>query len=119
MKNEVSDLTIYKQYLELIYYTEMITEKYPKLEKYTLVATIKNTTYDGIKNIISAYKMFDKNDKLKSLNQLDVSLKFIKVLIRISHKRKYISHKNYEAWSKKINNIGNLLGGWIISCVKQ
>ena len=69
MKNEVSDLMIYKQYLELIYYTEMITEKYPKVEKYTLVATIKNTTYDGIKNIISAYKMFEKNDKLKSLNQ--------------------------------------------------
>lgn len=118
MKN-AEDLIIYKEFIELIYYTEMITEKYPKNEKLAIVTNIKNTTYDGIKNIISAYKYYSKEDKLKELNKLDINLKFIKVLIRVSHKRKYISHKNYESWSKKLNNIGNLLGGWINSCLKQ
>ena len=33
MNKEVELLMIYKQYIELIYYTEMITEKYPKIEK--------------------------------------------------------------------------------------
>ena len=115
---EVEELIIYKQFIELIYYTEMITEKYPKVEKMGLVSNIKNNTYDGLKNVISAYKYYEKKDKLKFLNNLDINLKMIKVLVRISHKRKYISHKNYEAWSKKINNIGNLLGGWINSCLK-
>lgn len=110
---------IYKQYLEMMFYVEMITEKYPKVEKNSLVASIKNTVYDGMRQIISAYKLYEKKDKLHSLNELDISLKQLKVLIRISHKKKYISHKNYEAWSKKINNIGNLLGGWINSCLKQ
>lgn len=32
MNNEM-DLMIYKQYIELIYYTEMIVKKYPKIEK--------------------------------------------------------------------------------------
>lgn len=30
--NSLEELIIYKQYLEMIYYTEMITEKYPKVE---------------------------------------------------------------------------------------
>lgn len=116
---DVSELIIYKQFIELIYYTEMITEKYPIMERNSLVSTIKTTTYDGMKNVLSAYKLYDKSDKLKALNNLDINLKILKVLIRVSHKKKYINHKNYEAWSKKINNIGNLLGGWINSCLKQ
>ena len=119
MKKDVSELMIYKEYLELIYYTEMITEKYPKVEKTSLVANIKKNTYLGMEKIILAYKYYDIKDKLKILNELDVLLKMLKVLIRVSHKRKYINNKNYEAWSKKINNIGNLLGGWINSCLKQ
>lgn len=118
-KLNVEELNIYKQYMTLLYYTEMITEKYPRSEKQSLVATIKNTTYLGMTHIIEAYKYFDKKDKLNCLNQLDMNLKMLKVLIRISHKKKYINHKNYEAWSKKINNIGNMLGGWILSCLKQ
>ena len=37
----VEELVIYKQFMELIYYTEMITEKFPKVEKYSLVPEIK------------------------------------------------------------------------------
>lgn len=119
MKNDVTELTIYKQYMELIYYTEMICEKYPKREKLALVTTIKNTTYEGMEKILCAYKFYDKDSKLKNLNKLDVNLKMLKVLVRVSYRRKYINNKNYEAWSKKLTNIGALLGGWIISCVKQ
>lgn len=31
--NSLEDLMIYKQYLEMIYYTENITIKYPKMKK--------------------------------------------------------------------------------------
>lgn len=116
MTKTVEDLMIYKQFIELIYYTEMITEKYPKNEKLALVTTIKNITYDGIKKVISAYKQFQKREKIQILNELDSDLKFLKVLIRVSYKRKYISSKNYTAWAKKITNISNLLGGWIKAC---
>lgn len=119
MKIAVEDLTIYKQYLELIFYTEKIVEKYPKCERGALVCTIKNTTYEGIKKIILAYKEFNKQVKYSYLNQLDADLKMLKVFIRVSYKRKYINSKNYTAWSKKITNIGNLLGGWMKSCQKQ
>ena len=57
--NGVEDLIIYKQYMELIYYMEMILMKYPKSERFALVTNIKNNTYDGMKYIILAYKAFN------------------------------------------------------------
>lgn len=116
--NSLEDLIIYKQYLEMIYYIELITKKYPKVEKYSLVKEIKLNTYNGMKLIIRSEKEYNKYKKIIYLKELDNTLKMLKVLIRISYKRKYINSKNYKAWSKKIYNIGNLLGGWIKSCQK-
>ena len=116
INSNLEELIIYKQYLEMIYYTEMITEKYPKVEKYSLVSEIKRNTYQGMKLIIRGEREFVKSKKIEYLKELDVVLKMLKVLIRVSYKRKYINIKNYSAWSKKITNIGNLLGGWIVIC---
>ena len=112
------DLMIYKQFLQLIYYTEDICKKYPKSEKLCLVTNIKNATYDGIKYVLDAYKEYDKKEKLSYLNKIDSNLKYLKILIRVSYHSKYINNKNYIAWSKKITNLSNLLGGWYKACQK-
>lgn len=114
--NDVEGLMIYKQYMELIYYMENIVLKYPKFEKLSLVSNIKNNTYLGMKKIIMANKEFNKGKRINILNDLDTDMKILKVLIKLSYKKKYINGNNYRAWSKKISNIGNLLGGWIKSC---
>ena len=116
--NDLEGLIIYKQYVSLIYYTLDILKKYPKSERFSLVNDIKNNTYSGIRNIIMANKEFNKNNRVKILNDMDNDLKMLKVLIRVSYKFKYISNRNYSAWSKKISNIDNLLYGWIKSCLK-
>lgn len=116
--NGTEDLLIYKQYVELIAYTEMICKKVPYPDGFALVNSVKKTTYDGARRIIESYKVYNTNDKLKCLNQLDIDLKMIKLLIRVLKKEKYISSKNLTAWSKKLFNIGNLLGGWINKCQK-
>ena len=53
--NELEGLMIYKQYLEMIYYTENITLKYPKIEKGAMVDEIKKITYNGMRKIIKSY----------------------------------------------------------------
>lgn len=115
----VEDLVIYKQFIELIYYTESILMKYPKCERFALASTIKNTTYEGMRYVLNTFKEYSKEQKISNLNQLDTCLKMIKVMIRVSYKKKYINAKNYAAWGKKLANIGNLLGGWMKSCLKQ
>lgn len=115
---EIEGLIIYGKYLDLISYTEMILKKFPKCERFALASKIKNVTYEGMECIIYGYKFYDKMKKLDSLNTLDVKLKMLKVLIRVSYKSKYITIQNYRAWSNKLTNLGNLLGGWINSCLK-
>lgn len=116
--NDLEGLMIYKQYLELIYYMENITIKYPKCEKSGMVSEIKKFTYDGMEMIILANKEYNKSKRIYILNLIDVDLKMLKVMIRISYKKRYINGNNYKVWSKKISNIGNLLGGWIKICQK-
>ena len=115
----VEDLIIYKQFIELIYYTENILMKYPKCERFALASTIKNTTYEGMRYVLNTFKEYSKEQKISNLNHLDTTLKMIKVMIRVSYKKKYINAKNYAAWGKKLANLGNLLGGWMKSCLKQ
>lgn len=119
MKIQLEEMEIYKKYVDLYYYTYLITDKYPKYEKNGIVSDIKRSTYLGFTCVISIHKNYNKNDKLKYLNKLDIELKVLKMLIRISYKRKYINVNNYEAWSRKITNVSNLMGGWIKSCLKQ
>ena len=117
--SEQTDLTIYKRYLDLIYYTNDIVRKYPKSETFALVKEIKQSLYTGFKFIMYAIKSYKKNEKLKYLHELDVHLALFKVYVRLSNKYHYINQQNYEAWSKIITDISNMLGGWINSCLKK
>jgi len=112
-------LIIYQKYLELINYSNEIIRKYPKSEKFALVQEIKQNLYIGLRNIIYAQKEFSKKEKLKYLNELDVNMVLLKIHIRLSYKYKYISLQNYNTWSNKITDICNMLGAWIMSCLKK
>jgi len=116
-KNEY--LVISQKYMELIYYSNNILKKYPKTEKFALAQEIKQTLYAGLRSLVFATKSYYKQEKLKHLSELDINLVLLKTLIRLSFKDKYITIKNYEAWSNLITDICNLLGGWIKSCQKK
>lgn len=118
-KNTPNNLVIYQKYLELIYYSNDITRKYPKSEKFSLVTEIKSTLYTGLRNLMYAIKSFQKQDKLKYLNELDINLNLLKVHVRLSYKYQYITMQNYQTWSSHITNICNMLGAWITSCLKR
>lgn len=117
--NNKSNLSIYQKYLELIYYTNDILKKYPKSERFTLVKEIKNTLYNGLRLLMYAIKVYNKQEKLKFLNELDISINILKVHVRLSYRYKYITMQNYQAWSNLITNICNMLGAWISSCLKK
>ena len=114
-----TNLVIYQKYLELIYYSNDIVRKYPKSENFALVKEIGNSLYIGLRNLMYAIKCYQKQDKLKYLNEFDINLNLLKVHIRLSYKYKYISMQNYQAWSNLVTDICNMLGAWISSCLKR
>lgn len=111
--NEIENLLIYKSCFNLIYYAEMILKKYPKIERNMLVKDIREINIKIMELIIKCYKEINKSKKYYYLNEIDVNLKLLKVLIRLSYKNKYINSNNYSAWSKKITNVNNLLFKWM------
>jgi hypothetical protein len=113
------DTIIYQKYLDFIYYTNDIVRKYPKSEKFALVEEIKSATYGGFKLLMYALKVYNRQEKLKYLNELDITLKLLQVHMRISFKYKYISMQNYSTWSGLIAEIGKMVGGWIGSYLKK
>ena len=119
MNNSLEELKIYQRCVDLMYYMYNITNKFPKHERLALTNDIKNHTTIILENIILAQREYDKRKRLEYLNKSDLHLKVIKVLVRISYKFKYISSKNYGAWSRKITDVSNLLYGWIKKCQKQ
>ena len=110
---------IYQKYLDLIYYSNDLIRKYPKSQRFVLVEEIKRTLYSGLRLLVYALKIYNKQEKLKYLNELDACLKLLQVHIRISFKYKYISMQNYSTWSNKLTEVCKMLGGLISSCLKK
>jgi len=52
-------------------------------------------------------------DKLPILIDIDTELEVFRSFVRLSFQLKFVSMKKYEILSRKINEVGRLLGGWI------
>jgi len=119
IKQTESKLLIYQKYVDLIDYGYNLLIKYPKIEKYALATQIRNSMYQALKYILYANKIANKYNKLDILNKLDAEIAIQSYFVRFSYKNKYISHSNYYEWSKRLDEIGKILGGWIKSCLKE
>lgn len=119
MNKDIEKLIIYNKYIDLFYYSYNIIKKYPKSEKYILCSDIKRLLEEGYKYIIYAYYEKLYKDKYNYLKEIYSNLTIITFYIRISYKEKYISLKNYESWSRKINSVLINLNNWMISCQRK
>ncbi len=112
----LDNLLIYKEYMELIYFT---LDNLIESEDFQTKEDIKKITYEGLNNLVMAHKEENIDKKLILLKQLDASLQTLKVLINVSLKKKYLSKKIATSWNKKIINISNLTWTWIKSCNQE
>ena len=110
---ELENLVIYKANFDMIYYSEMLLAKFPKLERNLLVKDIRNINLDNMRLIIKAYKEVSKSKKHYYLNELDVNLKLLKVMVRLSFKKKYISEKTCIHKVQELSVITKMIYGWI------
>lgn len=102
--------------MDLIEYSYGIIKEFPKSEKFCLAAHIKDSMFSTLKYILRANKIYGNIEKrLDMLNIIDAEIQLQKVFVRISHSNKYISNKKYMEWSRRLDEIGRILGGWIKS----
>ena len=95
---------------DMIEYAYPILAQFPRSEKFVLAADIKHIMLDALKLCIEVEK---KKSKKTALFNLDVQIETLKRYIRLSFDLKYLSMHHYDVWSKKVAEIGKMIGGLI------
>lgn len=85
-----------------------------------MAAHVKDSMYTVLRYIMRANKVYNNRQvRLDMLNAIDAEIQLQKVLVRMAYKYRYISNQNYLEWSRRLDEIGRILGGWIRATVGQ
>ncbi len=108
------DLKILQKTYDMIVYGNICLKEFPKHEKHVMAANIRSSMYRLLELIVRANKKYHKKT---TLQDIDIELELLRTYIRFSTdpKVRYLPLRKYENWSKMLNEIGRMLGGWIKS----
>ncbi len=104
------ELPIFLKWLDAISWLMTTTEKFPKRVRGTITDRLNNLCLDIVEDFTEA--RFQKR-KLAILERANLRLEKMRVLLRISHKQKILPHQSYRHGAYLINEVGQMLGGWI------
>ncbi|HLR58924.1 MAG TPA: four helix bundle protein [Pseudogracilibacillus sp.] len=113
----VKNMEVYKRTEELLYkyYPRLIN--YPKSEKFSLCHSIKERFFDLLKCISLGNSV--KSKRMVYLQEADGHLQTLKVLVKLSKQRKYISNGFFRDVDLELTMINKLLSGYIRSAFKK
>ena len=112
----MEELRVKQKIEDMMRYAYVSLKQYPKAERYTLAADIRKSMGKLLRLVITANKRYFKKT---TIQDLDIELDILRSYVRISHTLQFLSIKKYEFWSKQLNEIGCMIGGWIKSVNKQ
>jgi len=87
----------------------LTTEKLPKRVRFTLANRMDNLALDFLEKLITA--QYTRNRKA-IIGEANLILDKLRILMRICHKRQYVSHQQYEYAGRRIDEVGRMLGAW-------
>lgn len=111
----MDDLKIRQKCEDMIQYGYIALRQFPKSEKFTLVAEIKLTMWRLLRLIVVCNKRYFKKT---TMTDLDAELDLLRSQVRISRELEFLPFKKYEVWSRHINEMGRMIGGWMRSMKK-
>ena len=85
------------------------TQSFPKRLRHTLTDRIDTLALEILEQVTSA--AYRKNPG-PLLAQTDDRLNRLRVLIRLSHEMRVLSHGHYEQAARRLDEAGRLVGGW-------
>ena len=105
-----SHLSIFQKSYDLFKILHQYIAIFPRSEKYSLGQKIKDASINFLDQIIRANNARDKRPYLEEASQL---LEILRIYLRLCYDLKLIGLRRYEIVSKKIDEIGRMLGGWL------
>lgn len=109
----LESLIVYKKAEELLNKVYPRLVNYPKSEKFSLCQHIKENFFELLKFISLGNSV--KSKRLTYLQEADGHLQVLKVLMKLSRNRKYISIGFFKEVDLQLTEINKLLSGYIRS----
>ena len=87
------------------------TQRFPKAVRFTFASRVDNVALDLLDLLVRA-RFAAPGVKVDLLREVDTDLARLRVLLRLSHARRYLDGKGYEFLSRRIDEAGRMAGGW-------
>jgi len=104
------DLPVFVRWMEFLKWLLPTTEKFPRRVRFTFADRIDVLALDVVEDLVEARYTRNKHEILKRAN---LRLEKIRILLRLSHEQKFISHDSFAFAVRAINETGRMLGGWM------
>ena len=112
MEDAKVNLIIQQKTEDMILYGNQALKQFPKSERYAMAGEIKQSMYTFYRLIITANLKYYKKT---TLQEADVELEVLRGFLKLAATKelRYLPLSKYENWSRMVNEIGRMLGGWI------
>lgn len=107
----IYNLEVYRRTEELMYRVYPVLANFPKAEKFSLCQEIKSNFFQLLTHISLGNSV--KSKRKTYLQEADGYLQTLKVLIKLSRKRKYISIGFFRALDEELTVINKMLSAYI------
>ena len=104
------ELPLFVHWVDFLGWLLPATEKFPKKVRFTFSTRIDNLALDLLEDVVEARYTREKGAILRRAN---LRLEKLRVLVRICHTQRYLPTAGYEHASRRIDEAGRMLGGWI------
>lgn len=108
----MDDLKIRQKCEEMIAYGYGALRQFPKAERHVLSQEIRNTMWGLLRLIIICNRRYHKKT---TMQDLDAELDLLRSQVRMAKELGYLPFKKYEVWSRQLDEIGRMVGGWLRS----
>ena len=113
IKKSSEELVVIQKLYDYLVWVSPIINRLPRDKKYTIGDRLLNRLYDGLEDLINV--KYRSRNKLELLEQANVGLEIVRFYQRLILSDNLWDRKRYQFASKSVNEVGILLGKWVLS----
>lgn len=106
------DLQIRQKAEEMVAYGYGAVKHFPKSERHVLSQELRQTMWRLLRLVVVCNRRYHKKT---TMQDLDAELDLLRAQVRLAKDLGFLAFKKYEVWSRHLDELGRMVGGWMRS----
>lgn len=107
-----TDLQIRQKAEDMIQYGYTAVKHFPKSERHVLSQELRQTMWRLLRLVVVCNR---RHHKKTTMQDLDAELDLLRSQVRLAKDLGFLAFKRYEVWSRYLEELGRMIGGWMRS----